>query len=463
MISLLLIGTNLIFSQEGDSYPFKLYDYETLNTSFIDMFSKSNTPYLYKGETKSSGLLLKVDNKLKKQKKGKELSLIKGHFIIYQRYNDNDIFHPIIMSFEDYKKRAIRQKAKDQFTKEVVKKRKRNTNTGYGSRSLTLLSRDIAGTNIALNIDGNISISGQVIFENKDLVNLNSNDSKSWDLEINQTQRFNVEGTDFFETHLAFNKAVERARRGKGPSLIQSDVVRLLPHSSSDDQRKYRSKDELQADLQRDPLMNFTNTCIEAGISKEEDFASIKAQVKEQVDIDAEWAENQQDPNPHNKMKHVFVQSNNVVQSELLTNAGDNIVLVDAINHALDEELAHNDLMMIYGQDVAGGKGGVFTATRGLTDKFGEDRVFNAPLAESSIIGTAIGFATLGFKPVVENSSPGGRRKVYAHTRPSTLTVEGGSKIYWCFSLKLSKQRDVLKPFLTGCVFQRCQPKTNHK
>jgi 2-oxoisovalerate dehydrogenase E1 component len=58
--------------------------------------------------------------------------------------------------------------------------------------------------------------------------------------------------------------------------------------------------------------------------------------------------------------------------------------------------------MMVYGQDVAGGKGGVFTATRGLTDKHGVNRVFNSPLAESSIIGTAIGLATLGYKPVVE-------------------------------------------------------------
>jgi 2-oxoisovalerate dehydrogenase E1 component len=77
-------------------------------------------------------------------------------------------------------------------------------------------------------------------------------------------------------------------------------------------------------------------------------------------------------------------------------------VLVDAINHALDEELLYNDKMLIYGQDVAGGKGGVFTATKGLTDKYGKNRVFNSPLAESSIIGTAIGVATLGYKPVVE-------------------------------------------------------------
>ena len=76
--------------------------------------------------------------------------------------------------------------------------------------------------------------------------------------------------------------------------------------------------------------------------------------------------------------------------------------MVDAINHALKEELEFNEKMVVYGQDVAGGKGGVFTATRNLTNFFGENTVFNSPLAESSIIGTAIGMSTLGYKPVVE-------------------------------------------------------------
>ena len=65
--------------------------------------------------------------------------------------------------------------------------------------------------------------------------------------------RFNVDGTDFFETDLAFQNAVERARRGKGPSVIVSNVVRLLPHSSSDDQRKYRTEEDLEADKKEIP------------------------------------------------------------------------------------------------------------------------------------------------------------------------------------------------------------------
>ncbi len=214
--------------------------------------------------------------------------------------------------------------------------------------------------------------------------------------------RYNVDGTNFFETHLAFKNAIERARKGKGPSLIESDVVRLLPHSSSDDQRKYRSEDDLEADKKRDPLIVFANMCIDANLIKQDEFDKISTSIKEEVDKDADWALVQPDPESQTSMENIYFNSEPQNFPEKNLNSGDKIVLVDAINHALDEELSKNDKMLIYGQDVAGGKGGVFTATRGLTDKHGADRVYNSPLAESSIIGTAIGLATLGYKPVVE-------------------------------------------------------------
>ena len=80
--------------------------------------------------------------------------------------------------------------------------------------------------------------------------------------------RYNVDGTDFLETHLAFKDAVNRARNGKGPSVVVSNVVRLLPHSSSDDHRKYRSKEELDMDMERDPINKFKALCIDNGICK---------------------------------------------------------------------------------------------------------------------------------------------------------------------------------------------------
>ncbi|MDG1848442.1 MAG: thiamine pyrophosphate-dependent enzyme, partial [Candidatus Marinimicrobia bacterium] len=213
--------------------------------------------------------------------------------------------------------------------------------------------------------------------------------------------KYEVDGTNFFESHLAFKQAVERAKRGKGPSVIVSNVVRLLPHSSSDDQRKYRSDKALKKYLDRDPIILFRKNCIDENIFSLKDAEKIEAKAKEQIAIDTSWAELQSHPDKETALKYVF--SEDTIKSETkLTKISDSVVIVDAINHALHEEMEKNDRMVIFGQDIADPKGGVFTATKGLSTKFGKKRVFNSPLAESSIIGTAVGMAVTGYKPVVE-------------------------------------------------------------
>ena len=213
--------------------------------------------------------------------------------------------------------------------------------------------------------------------------------------------RYDVDGTNFFETNLAFKQAVERARRGKGPSLIVSNVVRLLPHSSSDDQRKYRTPKALDEDRKRDPLTILEDQCILGKLISAKEIEKIRTEVKAQVDADTEWAEGQEHPDGDTALDHIY--SGDMPMNEPSFDAvADKVVIVDAINHALKEEMARNDKMVIYGQDIADPKGGVFTATKGLSDEFGIDRVFNSPLAESSIVGTAVGMAVAGYKPVVE-------------------------------------------------------------
>ena len=213
--------------------------------------------------------------------------------------------------------------------------------------------------------------------------------------------RYDVDGTNFFETNLAFKQAVERARRGKGPSLIVSNVVRLLPHSSSDDQRKYRTPKALEEDRKRDPLTILEDQCIREKLISAKEIEKIRTEVKAQVDADTEWAEGQEHPDGDTALDHIY--SGDMPMNEPSFDAvADKVVIVDAINHALKEEMVRNDKMVIYGQDIADPKGGVFTATKGLSDEFGIDRVFNSPLAESSIVGTAVGMAVAGYKPVVE-------------------------------------------------------------
>ena len=213
--------------------------------------------------------------------------------------------------------------------------------------------------------------------------------------------RYNVDGSDFFETNLAFKEATQRARKGKGPSIVVSHVVRLLPHSSSDDQRKYRKEEALTNDLKKDPLSTLESKCIKEGFIKSDEFEKIRTEVDKQVDEDAEWAERQKYPDATTALDHIY--SNEERLEEYKPNIiSEKVVMVDAINHALHEEMEKNDKMIIYGQDIADPKGGVFTATKGLSDSFGTHRVFNSPLAESSIVGTAIGMSIAGHKPVVE-------------------------------------------------------------
>jgi 2-oxoisovalerate dehydrogenase E1 component len=213
--------------------------------------------------------------------------------------------------------------------------------------------------------------------------------------------RYEVNGTNFFETNLAFKQAIDRARKGKGPSVIVSNVVRLLPHSSSDDQRKYRTPEELEEDRKRDPLTILEDQCIRGKIFFAPDFEKIRDRISKQVDEESEWTESQDHPDVDTALDHIY--SHEVPMSEPdLNPMGNKVVIVDAVNHALKEEMARNEKMVIFGQDIADPKGGVFTATKGLSDTFGKDRVFNSPLAESSIIGTAIGMAVTGYKPVVE-------------------------------------------------------------
>jgi 2-oxoisovalerate dehydrogenase E1 component len=212
-----------------------------------------------------------------------------------------------------------------------------------------------------------------------------------------------VDGTDFFASYELMKKAVASVRAGKGPVLIEADTVRLMPHSSSDSQKKYRKPEELEADKKKDPVTRFEAELLKNNIVSQQDLDNLKKEYKQEVDNAAEEADTYPAPKEDSLYDHLFADDNeDTLEYEKNEPAGDKIVLVDAINHALKEEMAHNEKMLVFGQDVADGKGGVFTATQGVSSQFGGERCFNAPLAESSIVGVGIGLATRGLKPVVE-------------------------------------------------------------
>ena len=217
-------------------------------------------------------------------------------------------------------------------------------------------------------------------------------------------ERFDVDGSNFLEVFAAMQKAVERARRGDGPSLVHANVVRLLPHSSSDDQLKYRAKEDVEKDKAKDPLPKMKHFLIEEGYITDKEAGEMQVEVKEAVDVAAVWAESRPLPDAATADLYVYGSAHSDAPTDFIEpeHKGQKVVLVDAINHALKEEMERNPKMVVFGEDVADGKGGVFTATKGISTKFGKARAFNSPLAEASIMGVATGLALKGWMPVPE-------------------------------------------------------------
>ncbi|MCU0415216.1 MAG: thiamine pyrophosphate-dependent enzyme, partial [Ignavibacteriaceae bacterium] len=216
--------------------------------------------------------------------------------------------------------------------------------------------------------------------------------------------RKRIDGTDFFESYEELKKAIEYIKSGRGPALIEANVVRLQSHSSSDDQKKYRNKEDLEKDKQNDPIEKYESRLKREGMITDEEYQKIWKEINEEIDEAADRAFKSADPDPKDAARYVFDESGlkESMDYEKSEPSGEKIVMVDAINHGLHEEMKKNKDMYIFGEDIADMKGGVFTATKGLSTTFGDERVFNSPLAEASILGVANGMALAGLKPVVE-------------------------------------------------------------
>lgn len=211
-----------------------------------------------------------------------------------------------------------------------------------------------------------------------------------------------LDGTDYLQCLREIKRLYERARAGQGPALIEAHVPRLQSHSISDNQRKYRTPEDLNEEQERDPIVLLERHFLESNLVSQEELQTIADEVKREIDEAAVWAEAQPEPDPSTATHHTFLNSEPWTGVAEHSASGAEAFMVDALNQGLAEELERDPDVFVFGQDVAHGKGGVFTVTNNLTARFGAERVFNAPLAESSIIGVSVGMAARGLKPVPE-------------------------------------------------------------
>lgn len=213
-----------------------------------------------------------------------------------------------------------------------------------------------------------------------------------------------VDGTSYSLMRQAIECSVERARGFEGPSLIVATVPRLGPHSSSDDPKKYQSEHSRESAAAKDPIHMFEAYLLDNNLLDRAGVELVKAKAAADIDNMAKQAELLPFPDPKSAKDHVFKEVEASTYADLQDRPlQETIVMVDSLNHALVEKMQEDPSILVFGQDVAHGKGGVFGVTRHLTELFGEERCFNSPLAESTIIGAAIGLCFDGYhKPVVE-------------------------------------------------------------
>jgi 2-oxoisovalerate dehydrogenase E1 component len=224
------------------------------------------------------------------------------------------------------------------------------------------------------------------------------------------------DGTDFLESYEAAGKAVEYIRQRRGPALVHAHCVRLYSHSISDDERLYKPEEIRRQEAKRDPVTRLAKYLLSEHVISEEELRDLQESVEQEVREAADKALAAEPPAPATVMGFLYSPTVDPTSDQFdhpPKFRGEPMTMVDLINACLRDEMARDPRVVVSGQDVADcshaddlaklkGKGGVFKVTHGLQRRFGSARCYNAPLAEASIVGRAIGMATRGLKPVVE-------------------------------------------------------------
>jgi 2-oxoisovalerate dehydrogenase E1 component len=211
-----------------------------------------------------------------------------------------------------------------------------------------------------------------------------------------------IDGADPLVVRDTVKEAAKRAREGRGPVLIECRVPRLWGHYNRDIEH-YRPKEDRDQARARDPITTFSHKLIAAGVLTADTFRELEADVKSEVDDVQKVVLSAPRPDASTASTHVWSEAplQPAASSAAKTEETKTVSYIQAVNEALSRELATRPDVLVYGEDV-GQAGGIFGASRGLQKIYGADRVFDTPISESAILGSAVGAALMGMKPIVE-------------------------------------------------------------
>lgn len=219
-----------------------------------------------------------------------------------------------------------------------------------------------------------------------------------------------VDGMNVLTVRKAVSEAVERARAGKGPTLVECQTYRYFGHSHSDP-RAYRTREEESEYRDKDPIKQLQRDMSTVGLLTDEEIEALDNFVQAKLDEAMAYSENSPAPDPKELETDVFAPPKTTQEDvlrerqlrEKIRTASDirELSYAQALAEAMREEMLRDEHVFIMGEDV-GLYGGAYGATRGLFEEFGGDRVIDTPISEATIGGAAVGAAMSGMRPIAE-------------------------------------------------------------
>ena len=203
-------------------------------------------------------------------------------------------------------------------------------------------------------------------------------------------------GKDVFDSMNAMTEAKNWILENQKPVIVQANCIRIHSHSNSDKHELYRDDYEMNYVREYDPLAKFRRLLLRYKRFKEDELVKIEEKIKAEVKEVHNKAIKAPDPDPESIFDFVIPEpyKANKYPDGTHNHTGPKKKLVEALNETLKDEFRKNSDTYIWGQDMAyKEKGGIFNVSKGMQKEFGKERVFNAPIAEDFIVGTANGMS----------------------------------------------------------------------
>ncbi len=215
-------------------------------------------------------------------------------------------------------------------------------------------------------------------------------------------KRLHCDGSDFIRSYETMEQAIDYARSARKPVLVHAKVPLLGHHTSGVRKEFYRSKEDLLKHALYDPLPKLRLLLTGVGYD-ESAIQQVETEALEKVLADFTKAQKAPEPGIESLEENIFVPTQVKEETgQRVPRKGEKVMMVDAALHAIEELMQQYPEAVLYGQDVGARLGGVFREAATLSEKFGEQRVFNTAIQEAYIVGSTVGLSALGMKPIVE-------------------------------------------------------------